>query len=61
MEVRIRECSRGGYEVEKGIPIEPKPNPFGGPGFLMKGFNVYESCHADTLKEAKRIAGRMEK
>lgn len=60
MEIRIRECAHGGYSVEKGMPVKEQPNPFG-IGFIMGGFFVYESRHAETMKEAEKIAERMSK
>lgn len=60
MEVRIRPCSYGGYYVEKGLSHEGGVQLSGILGFTMPAFIVYESWHADTLKEAERHAKRLQ-
>lgn len=60
MEVRIRPCSYGGYDVEKGLSHEGGTQLPGILDFTMPAFIVYESWHADTLKEAERHAKRMQ-
>ena len=60
MEVRITESGHGGYIVEAGYTIKTIQNPFG-PGYIMPGFIAYRKEHAETLREAKQIAKRIEK
>ena len=60
MEVRIRECSHGGYAVEKGLNHNGGAQISGILGCTMPAFIVYESCHADTLREAEKYVKRMQ-
>lgn len=60
MEVRIRPCGHGGYVIEKGLNHNGGAQIPGILGCTMPAFIVYESCHADTLKEAERHAKRLQ-
>lgn len=60
MTTRIRECGHGGYTVERGCEIRKQLNPCG-IGYIMGGFMVYESCHCDTLDEAKKVEAEYKK
>lgn len=58
MEWRIRECSHGGYTVEKGLQHDGGERVAGRLGFTMRAFIVYESAHFDTRKQAENYIKR---